>query len=42
MQCLEVSGALRPIYRSLGVKELSLQSNSYCPWSYSGVVQSVT
>ena len=32
MQLLEVSGAVRPIYGSLGVKRLILRPQMYCAW----------
>ena len=34
MQRLEVSGAVRPIYGSLGVKRLILFSHQYSKWSF--------
>ena len=36
MQRLEVSGATRPIYGSLGVKRLSLRFDEVLPWALGG------
>ena len=35
MQYLEVSGAVRPVYGSLGVKRLRNAQNSLCSWDAS-------
>ena len=43
MQRLEVSGAVRPIYGSLGVKRLTFFSHSYCEsWYYQSFIYSPT